>query len=468
MKQVNKMSETPKPMSDITKRKNENAISTDELKKHKNDNMDTINERTNDGIRNRTGKAAQNSVVKNTDNEKMRPTFDHEEETAAPNITKGILADATESTKSHPADATNSTPKILVVGSMNMDYVLQTERLPHQGETLPAKNFSVVFGGKGMNQCVAIKRLGGESVMVGCLGSDSDGDDLLQGLEKEGLSSEWIYRSESVSTGIAFITVSDDGNNTIVVHPGSNHALPVDWVKRALKGHQDAAMLVLQMEIPLEVITSTIETAYKYGIPVVLNPSPFKELPKEILEKVHTLVVNEVEAIQVAASMEQNKEDSSAKDESSLIDETIKKEETAKERSNEGLKGSVKTEALIPEKDSSKDLVERLAKSKIPQIILTKGDQGVYYNARQNETINRNENGEIIIHHQAAKDVNVVDPTAAGDSFLGAYVAGRCRGYSLNQAISYGILAGALAVTKAGAQPSIPSADDLKAAGWTK
>jgi len=431
MKQLNKISETTKPMSDITKRKNENAISTDELKKHKNDNMDPIIERSNDSIRNRTGEAAQNSVVKNTDNEKMRHTFDHEEETAA----------------------TNSTPKILVVGSMNMDYVLQTERLPHQGETLAAKNFSVVFGGKGMNQCVAIKRLGGESIMVGCLGSDSDGDDLLQGLEKEDLSSEWIYRSESVSTGIAFITVSDDGNNTIVVHPGSNHALPVDWVKRALKEHQDAAMLVLQMEIPLEVITSTIEAAYDYGIPVVLNPSPFKELPKELLEKVHTLVVNEVEALQVAASLGYDKKDASIKNEVSAKDES-------------SIKDEVSTKSIL-EKDSPKDLVERLAKSKIPQIILTKGDQGVYYNDRQNETINENENGEIIIHHQAAKDVKVVDPTAAGDSFLGAYVAGRCRGYSLNQAISYGILAGALAVTKAGAQPSIPSADDLKAAEWT-
>lgn len=338
-------------------------------------------------------------------------------------------------------DCTEEIPvKILVVGSMNMDYVLQTQRLPHKGETLPAKNFLMVFGGKGMNQSVAIKRLGGESLMIGCLGKDSDGDNLLQGLEKEGLSSQWIYRSESVNTGIAFITVSDQGDNTIVVHPGSNHALPVDWVQRALKDHRDAPMLVLQMEIPLKVIISTIETAYEYGIPVVLNPSPYKEIPTETLEKVHTLVVNEVEAEQVAESL-----------------------------------GYIK-EPEVQGKEDPKALVALLAKSKIPQIILTKGDQGVYYNERPKAKSNKNESYadaashevEIIVRHQEAKSVPVVDPTAAGDSFLGAYVAGRCRGYSPDKAIAYGILAGALAVTKAGAQPSIPSAEDLRTAGWAE
>ena len=348
-------------------------------------------------------------------------------------------------------DSTKETPaKILVVGSMNMDYVLQTERLPHKGETLPAKNFSVVFGGKGMNQSVAIKRLGGESLMIGCLGKDSDGDSLLQGLEKEGLSPQWIDRSQSVNTGIAFITVSDQGDNTIVVHPGSNHALSVDWVQRAIQEHQDATMLVLQMEIPLEVITSTIEAAYAYGIPVVLNPSPYKEIPRKTLEKVHTLVVNEVEAEQVAASL-----------------------------------GYIK-ESEVHGTEDPQAIVALLAKSKIPQIILTKGDQGVYYNeppkARDHpnksyadadtyadtEAVTASTESEIPVCHQEAKSVSVVDPTAAGDSFLGAYVAGRCRGYSLDKAIAYGILAGALAVTKAGAQPSIPSAEDMKTAGWVE
>ncbi len=309
--------------------------------------------------------------------------------------------------------------KVLVVGSMNMDYVLQTERLPHKGETLPAKNFLTVFGGKGMNQSVAIKRLGGDALMIGCLGRDTDGDNLLQGLEKEGLSPQWIDRSDSVNTGIAFITVSDQGDNTIVVHPGSNHALSVDWVQQALQANRDAAVLVLQMEIPLEVIIFTIETAYAYGIPVVLNPSPYKEIPTKTLQKVHTLIVNEVEALQVAESL-----------------------------------GFLK-ESEVQGNEDPNALVALLAKSKIPRIILTKGDQGVYYNADKHS-----------LRHQEARKVSVVDPTAAGDSFLGAYVAGRCRGYTLDQAVSYGIYAGALAVTKAGAQPSIPTAGDLKNSGW--
>ena len=312
--------------------------------------------------------------------------------------------------------------KILVVGSLNMDYVLNTERLPEKGETLAAREFLKVHGGKGVNQSVAIKRLGEKGVapvMVGCLGKDPDGEELIEALKNESIPGDFIQRSDELKTGIAFITVSDDGDNTIVVHPGSNHGLTVDWVQSAIDTHLDAKMLVLQMEIPLDVIISTIERAYDYGIPVVLNPSPFKALPKETLQKVHTLVVNEVEAMQIVKSI-----------------------------------GDY--DALDP-----KNLVALLEKSGFPQVILTLGDQGVYYNGDSKED-------DGTIHHQAARVVQVVDPTAAGDSFLGAYVAGCCRGYSLNQAVSYGILAGALAVTKAGAQPSIPAAKDLNTAGWTE
>ncbi len=362
---------------------------------------------------------------------------------------------STEDTANVPADNTANIPtnvttnvqsdissKILVVGSINMDYVLQTERLPLKGETLPAKNFIRVFGGKGMNQTVAMKRLGASPVMVGCLGKDADGNALMEGLRKESLSTSFIYRSENVSTGIAFITVSDEGDNTIVVSPGSNHDLSEDWVTEAINRHRDAAMLVLQMEIPLKVVQLSIEKAYEYGIPVVLNPSPFKELPAATLKKVHTLVVNEVEAEQIAAAFSDNH----------TAEDSTKNNSAKDATENDG-----------PGSCDSKALAALLAKSRIPRIILTKGAEGVYYNApKQGENTSLGED----IRHLPAKKVQVVDPTAAGDSFLGAYAAGLCRGYSVERAISRGILAGALAVTKAGAQPSIPDLQDLKDAGW--
>jgi len=356
-----------------------------------------------------------------------------------------------------------------------MDYVLNTERLPQKGETLPARDFLKVHGGKGMNQAVAIKRLGDlgiTPIMVGCLGKDSDGEELMAALKNESIPRDFIQRSEEIKTGIAFITVSDAGDNTIVVHPGSNHGLTVDWVLDAIAKHRDAKMLVLQMEIPLEVIKATIDQAHVFGIPVVLNPSPFKALPTETLQKVHTLVVNEVEAMQIAESMGDYAATENLSDEHSVTDEEItvnkdmgKKsaEKTVPQSGPESNPGSDTKSDTESDTESGlqsdpENLVAFLASSGIPQVILTLGNRGVYYN----------DPNSTLVHHQPAKEVNVVDPTAAGDSFLGAYVARRSLSYTVHTSVSYGVLAGALAVTKSGAQPSIPAAEDLHRAGYTE
>ena len=407
--------------------------------------------------------------------------------------------------------------KVVVVGSLNMDYVLTTERLPRKGETLPAHDFSTVHGGKGMNQAVAIARLGGNAVrpvMVGCLGKDRDGDQLVQALSKASIAGDFIQRREDFTTGIAFITVSDTGDNTIVVHPGSNHGLSPQWVRDAMNKHRHAAMVVLQMEIPLEVVQQTIDTAYDYGIPVVLNPSPFKSLPKETLEKVHTLVVNQVEAEQIAKSIGALPKSLAADDHFGHPQVSTeaqqhtprhtkvptKAQQDTPRPSKEPQRGShtpPDPEEPTAKRHDSKDdpdpraLVAALSKTKIPHIILTHGDQGVYYNRQDpfsdrchhtrgdastdpfddhwkghSENTKADEKSPTAVYHQPAKKVSVVDPTAAGDSFLGAYVAGRSLGYSPEKSIAYGIHAGAFAVTKSGAQPSIPTKKDLLSAGW--
>jgi len=272
----------------------------------------------------------------------------------------------------------------------------------------------------------------------------------------------------------------------------------VDWVLDAIAKHRDAKMLVLQMEIPLEVIKATIDQAHVQGIPIVLNPSPFKSLPKEILQKVHTLIVNEVEAKQILQSMGdyaeyfRGQEDASDKGTTSSYDNTtssydnttssyysttsknvslpfdrVKEKESPKDSVSEGDLES-KPESY-PESDPEskpeadiesdpKNFATLLANSGIPQVILTLGDQGVYFNEPDSTSF----------RHQPAKSVRVVDPTAAGDSFLGAYVAARSLGCSVYKSVSYGVHAGALAVTKSGAQPSIPTREELLNAGWSE
>ena len=425
----------------------------------------------------------------------LRPNHGYPRDKGSPEASQDKLQNA----------ALNTAGKVLVVGSLNMDYVLTTERLPLKGETLPARDFLKVHGGKGMNQAVALSRLSEGQIiptMIGCLGRDRDGEELLRGLEEASIATESIQRREDIKTGIAFITVSDTGDNTIVVHPGSNHGLTSQWVLDAIHKHRNASMLVLQMEIPLEIITKTIDIAYDYGIPVVLNPSPFKALPKETLEKVHTLVVNQVEAEQVATSIKALPEDATAEDNPPQSKVSKGSLQRAQQRTEQDPETPRKPPAEVAEEKTlfhapdPKNLVVALAQTKIPQIILTLGDQGVYYNvgagflgtadshgpeepavagqdsangspgAFEERRTDGGEEDRTTVQHQRAIKVPVVDPTAAGDSFLGAYVAGRSLGYSLEQAINYGIYAGALAVTKSGAQPSIPTKQDLLNAGW--
>ncbi|MGH9120229.1 MAG: ribokinase [Acidimicrobiales bacterium] len=193
-----------------------------------------------------------------------------------------------------PADVSASAVprgRVVVIGSLNVDHTVWVERLPAAGETLLARVHDVTLGGKGLNQAVTAARQGADVAMVGCVGEDLDGAQVIATLEHEGIDASLVRRHAELPTGRAHITVADDGANTIVVVPGAN--LSVDFPSAALTGAQ---VLLAQLESPLDVVVAALSAARAAGVVTVLNPSPAIPLPAEVLDLVDYLVPNEHEA----------------------------------------------------------------------------------------------------------------------------------------------------------------------------
>ena len=184
--------------------------------------------------------------------------------------------------------------KITVIGSINMDLVTSTNRVPILGETVMGESFHTIPGGKGANQAVAVARLGAETTMIGCVGSDLFGQDLLKHLENEGVNVANVKPVTHFSTGIASITISN-GENHIIVVPGANYQVTPEVVASFEEIIADSDILLLQLEIPLESVEKAVELASKHLVKVVLNPAPIQPLSKELLEKVDYLTPNEYE-----------------------------------------------------------------------------------------------------------------------------------------------------------------------------
>lgn len=194
-------------------------------------------------------------------------------------------------------------PKIAVVGSVNMDLVTITARLPKMGETLTGQQFIMNPGGKGANQAVAAARLGAQVQMIGCVGKDNFGDSLIQHLQKEGVD---VTNVEPVteSTGTATIVVSDNDNSIIVV-PGANQQVTAAFVESKREVIANSDILILQLEIPLEGVQKAVEIAKENDVIIILNPAPICDLPVELLEKVTYLTPNEHEHAQLIRNMDE-------------------------------------------------------------------------------------------------------------------------------------------------------------------
>lgn len=296
--------------------------------------------------------------------------------------------------------------KITVVGSMNMDLVVNTDEIPKVGETLLGNSLLQIPGGKGANQGVALAKMGQRVNFLGKVGEDAFGDQLLFSMKKAGVNIEHIER-EKTSTGIAVINVDKNGDNNIVVILGANNLVDKAYLNRHLKAFEEAEIILFQLEIPLETVKEGLTISKKLGKTTILNPAPAMELDDEIIKNIDILIPNEHELGRIA-KMEVVGEESIIKASKILLDKGIKK------------------------------------------IIVTLGSRGVFY-------IDRSENKFI-----PAYDVPVLDTTAAGDSFIGGFTASYMENKDIKKAIDMGQKTAALAIQKTGAQSSIPNREEVE------
>lgn len=301
--------------------------------------------------------------------------------------------------------------RIVVVGSCNMDLVVRVPRLPRPGETLAGGGFECLPGGKGANQAVAAARLGARVSLVGCVGDDGFGDRLLAALAADGVDAAHVHRRSGVPTGVASVTVSDDGLNAIVLAAGANATLEARDVEAAERLIAEASLLLCQLEVPLPTVAAAIEIAARHGTRVLLNPAPAAKLDAATLGRVDFLVPNESEA---------------------------------------GLLAGVEVGDLATARQAADELLAQGPR----HVLLTLGADGVWLAAADGGG------------HFAAPRVEAVDSTAAGDTFIGGFAACVAAGGGLAEAVAFGQRAAALSVTRLGAQASIPSRREVEAFRW--
>ena len=299
-------------------------------------------------------------------------------------------------------------PKVVVVGSFNMDLVVKVGHRPRKGETLMGEEFGMFIGGKGSNQAIAAARLGADVTMIGRLGTDLFGDTLMAAHTKEGIHTDYVSRDTEAGTGIASILIDADGDNSIVIVPQANMRLSVADIERASESIAAADVLLLQLEVPIAASQRAAEIAKSNGATVVLNPAPAQELPDDFLTQIDILAPNEVET-----------------------------------ESLSGVKISTSTDA----EHAAKVLLDK----GLSAVILTLGERGALLLTPD------------LTQQVPAYAVEVVDTTAAGDAFCGALATGLARGENLADAVAFANAAGALAVTVLGAAPSMPTAAQVEA-----
>lgn len=293
---------------------------------------------------------------------------------------------------------------ILVIGSINMDMVINTDRLPHLGETITGYGFAAIPGGKGANQALAVSRLGGKVKMLGCVGDDIYGDRLIENLKANGVGTESI-EIVGGSSGIAVITICN-GDNHIILDKGANEKFTPQSIDENIDLIKWADIVLFQLEIPQDTILYAAKIAKKSGAKVLLNPAPMQKIDPEIMGLVDAFVPNKHEAEQFLNMKIENKND-------------------------------------------TEDAVKKLLNMGIEQVVITLGADGCAYN--DNRTIK----------FQHAVKVDVVDTTAAGDSFIGGFCTALCEDKDVDHSIKFATVVSALTVGKKGAGISIPNRSEV-------
>lgn len=300
-------------------------------------------------------------------------------------------------------------PRIVVVGSANMDLVVRCLKIAAPGETVLGGQFMTAPGGKGANQAVAAARMGGDVSFVGRIGQDTFGDRLAQALAEDGIHTEFLRRDPQQPTGVALISVDAQGQNAITVAPGANHQVSPEDVAGAREPIAQADVVIIQLEIPLETVTFAIEFARSLNTRVLLNPAPARyddPLPAYLLRKVDVLTPNAREAANLLGH-----------------------------ENGDGL--------------DMADMAQQLHDIGGGQVVVTLGEHGC---------LMATEGG---VQRIPAQPVIPVDTTAAGDCFTGGLAVGLGEGRSLREAVDFAMRAAAIAVTRTGAQPSLPMRSQL-------
>lgn len=299
--------------------------------------------------------------------------------------------------------------RIVVVGSTNIDLVVQAPRIPRPGETVLGGEFRTVDGGKGANQAVAAARLGAEVNLVARIGADAFGDRAQARFQEEGIRTEYLVREEEAPHGVALILVDQHGENAIAVAPGANARLSPDDVDAAEPTLAACDAVLLQLEVPLATVSRAVELARRHRRMVILNPAPYTAVPPGLLAGVDYLTPNETEAEMLLGG------------------------------GAAGLGGVAPT-------------AQRLLELGVGCVVVTLGKEGVFV-VRPGEQF-----------HVPGRRVRAVDTTGAGDAFSGALAVSLAEGRPFREAVRFAICASALAVTRFGAQSSLPTRAEVEAA----
>ncbi|WP_109419579.1 ribokinase [Proteus terrae] len=292
--------------------------------------------------------------------------------------------------------------KLVILGSVNADHILNVAHFPLPGETISGNQFQMVFGGKGANQAVAAGRCGANISFLACLGNDDIGKKAKAQLMTDNIDIKSIELIDDVATGVALIFVNQQGENVIGIHAGANGRLDTSYVQRHGNIIKEADALLMQLESPLDSVLKAAEIAKQENVQVILNPAPAQALPDELLSLVDIITPNETETEYLT-----------------------------------GIK--------VIDDESAQQAADVLHHKGIKTVLITLGSRGVWVSEKNNK-------GCIV----PAFKVKAVDTIAAGDTFNGALITALLEGQSMMSAIKFAHAAAAIAVTRAGAQPSVP------------
>lgn len=291
--------------------------------------------------------------------------------------------------------------KLAVLGSINADHILNLAHFPRPGETVIGQKYQIAFGGKGANQAVAAGRAGANIAFIACVGADDIGERICQQLAQDNIDTHPVEAVEGESTGVAMIFVNGEGENNIGIYSGANAALTPQYVERHQQVIAQADALLMQLESPLDSVLAAATLARQHQTRVILNPAPATKLSDDLLALIDIITPNETEA-EILTGIAVNNDDDAAR-----------------------------AAAALHEKG-------------IATVLITLGRRGVW--------LSENGKGQRI----AGFEVNAVDTIAAGDTFNGAFITARLEGKAMHNAVRFAHAAAAIAVTRSGAQPSVP------------